>query len=255
MPRQLPLSSVDRREGARKVYSFVVAPQKGAEPSVHRPGTDERGRGRPSQEGSMSNVQVLRSVPDEPHAHFDSFDPATGAVVASMPIDDQIAVVAAVDRAREASKWWRALGFDGRARHLASLQGRARPAHRRARGSCASRERETERRRGPRDRRRARSFGMGTVTRSQGARRASGPDRLAGGQQLGDRRVPTSRCSRGDRPVELPGLHADGVHRLRACRWQRGGVQAQRVHAGSRSLARRRLGESGARRGRRVNRW
>jgi acyl-CoA reductase-like NAD-dependent aldehyde dehydrogenase len=71
----------------------------------------------------MSNVQVLRSVPDEPHAHFDSFDPATGAVVASMPIDDQIAVVAAVDRAREASKWWRALGFDGRARHLRHFKG------------------------------------------------------------------------------------------------------------------------------------
>jgi acyl-CoA reductase-like NAD-dependent aldehyde dehydrogenase len=66
----------------------------------------------------MSNVQILRSVPDEPHAHFDSIDPATGEVVASLPVDDQIAVVAAVDRARQASQWWRALEFDGRARHL-----------------------------------------------------------------------------------------------------------------------------------------
>jgi acyl-CoA reductase-like NAD-dependent aldehyde dehydrogenase len=66
----------------------------------------------------MSNVQILRSVPEEPTAHFDSLDPATGEVVASLPVDDEIAVIAAVDRAREASLWWRALDFDGRARHL-----------------------------------------------------------------------------------------------------------------------------------------
>ncbi len=66
----------------------------------------------------MSNVQQLRSVVEEPRAHFDSLDPATGEVVASQPVDDQATVTAAVQRAREASVWWRALDFDGRAHHL-----------------------------------------------------------------------------------------------------------------------------------------
>jgi acyl-CoA reductase-like NAD-dependent aldehyde dehydrogenase len=66
----------------------------------------------------MSSVQQLRSVPDEPRAHFESLDPATGEVVASLPIDDLATVTAAVHRVREASQWWRALDFDGRAHHL-----------------------------------------------------------------------------------------------------------------------------------------
>ena len=44
-------------------------------------------------------------------------------------------------------------------------------------------------------------------------------------------RVPPARRRRRDRPVELPGVHADGLDRLRARRRQRGGVQAERAHA------------------------
>jgi aldehyde dehydrogenase (NAD+) len=66
----------------------------------------------------MTNVQQLRPVSEEPAAHFDSFDPGSGEVVASLPVDEAAAVNAAVQRAREASQWWRALDFDGRARHL-----------------------------------------------------------------------------------------------------------------------------------------
>ena len=51
------------------------------------------------------------------------------------------------------------------------------------------------------------------------------------GQPGRDRGVPPARRDRRDRPVELPGLHADGLDRLRPGRRQRGGVQAQRVHA------------------------
>ncbi len=66
----------------------------------------------------MSSVQQLRSISDEPRAQFESLDPATGEVVASLPVDDEATVRAAVDRARTASAWWRAVGFDGRTRHL-----------------------------------------------------------------------------------------------------------------------------------------
>ena len=43
-------------------------------------------------------------------------------------------------------------------------------------------------------------------------------------------RVPPARRDRRDRPVELPGVHADGLDRLRAGRRQRRGVQAERAH-------------------------
>ncbi|MGH9078798.1 MAG: aldehyde dehydrogenase family protein [Acidimicrobiales bacterium] len=66
----------------------------------------------------MSTIQQLRTVPDQPHASFDSYDPATGDVVATLPLDDEASVAAAVDRARRASPWWQALGFEGRARYL-----------------------------------------------------------------------------------------------------------------------------------------
>ena len=48
--------------------------------------------------------------------------------------------------------------------------------------------------------------------------------------QSAHRRVPAARRGRRDRPVELPGLHADGLDRLRARGRQRRGVQAERVH-------------------------
>jgi acyl-CoA reductase-like NAD-dependent aldehyde dehydrogenase len=66
----------------------------------------------------MSTVQQLRSVPDQPLATFESLEPGTGDVVATMPVDDEASVAAAVRRAREASAWWRSIGFDGRALHL-----------------------------------------------------------------------------------------------------------------------------------------
>jgi succinate-semialdehyde dehydrogenase / glutarate-semialdehyde dehydrogenase len=51
-------------------------------------------------------------------ASFDSLNPATGAVVASFPIDDAASVQQAVDRARTAAAWWAGLGFDGRRHRL-----------------------------------------------------------------------------------------------------------------------------------------
>ena len=61
--------------------------------------------------------------------------------------------------------------------------------------------------------------------------------RAADGQPGGVGGVPPARRRRRDRPVELPGLHADGLDRLRARRRQRGGLQAQRAHARRRRVA------------------
>ncbi|WP_286927656.1 MULTISPECIES: aldehyde dehydrogenase family protein [Aeromicrobium] len=53
-----------------------------------------------------------------PTPTFDSFNPATGDVVGTHPIDGRAEVDAAVAAAREASAWWRDLGFDGRKEYL-----------------------------------------------------------------------------------------------------------------------------------------
>ncbi|MGH8922261.1 MAG: aldehyde dehydrogenase family protein, partial [Actinomycetes bacterium] len=62
------------------------------------------------------------STPDrasgERQTCFTSTDPRTGEVVGRHPVDDQVAVRAAVARAREAAAWWAALGFAERRRRL-----------------------------------------------------------------------------------------------------------------------------------------
>ncbi|MEP7021903.1 MAG: aldehyde dehydrogenase family protein, partial [Pseudonocardiales bacterium] len=58
------------------------------------------------------------TVTTAPPTTFDSLDPATGAVVATFPVDTCEDVAAAVERARPAADWWRELGFDGRKKRL-----------------------------------------------------------------------------------------------------------------------------------------
>ena len=59
-------------------------------------------------------------VPVRQAASFDSLNPATGEVLASYPIADDVTVGAAVSRAREAAQWWAELGYAGRRVKLAS---------------------------------------------------------------------------------------------------------------------------------------
>jgi acyl-CoA reductase-like NAD-dependent aldehyde dehydrogenase len=54
---------------------------------------------------------------------FESLNPATGEVVATHPVHDEQAVRAAVDRAREAAQWWRALGWKERRLRLLNFKG------------------------------------------------------------------------------------------------------------------------------------
>src|SRR5436309_1147989 len=54
---------------------------------------------------------------------FESLSPATGEVVATLPINDEGEVREAVQRARKAAQWWRDLGFDGRGKRLRAYTG------------------------------------------------------------------------------------------------------------------------------------
>ncbi len=54
---------------------------------------------------------------------FDSYDPATGAVLTSWPVHTDEQVREAVVRGRAAAAWWAALGFDGRRTHLSAWKG------------------------------------------------------------------------------------------------------------------------------------
>src|SRR6185312_1060473 len=54
---------------------------------------------------------------------FESVSPATGEVVATLPVHDEAEVREAVQRARKASAWWGELGFDGRRQRLRAFAG------------------------------------------------------------------------------------------------------------------------------------
>jgi acyl-CoA reductase-like NAD-dependent aldehyde dehydrogenase len=54
---------------------------------------------------------------------FDSVSPATGDVVATLPVHGEAEVREAVQRARRAAQWWQELGFDGRKARLRSYAG------------------------------------------------------------------------------------------------------------------------------------
>ena len=72
----------------------------------------------------MSSVQEIRpSTASGDDGTFDSLDPATGAVVATFPIDGDAVVRYAVERARSAATWWQSIGYQGRAAHLAAFNG------------------------------------------------------------------------------------------------------------------------------------
>lgn len=54
---------------------------------------------------------------------FTSYDPATGEPLDTWPVDDEVSVAEAVDRARVAAQWWADLGFDGRRDRLLAWNG------------------------------------------------------------------------------------------------------------------------------------
>ncbi|MHA3701394.1 aldehyde dehydrogenase family protein [Jatrophihabitans sp. YIM 134969] len=66
----------------------------------------------------MTTDQIAAPTSTPTASTFDSLDPATGAVVASFPVDDAARVAEVVAAARPAAAWWADLGFDGRKARL-----------------------------------------------------------------------------------------------------------------------------------------
>src|SRR4051794_32904215 len=54
---------------------------------------------------------------------FESVSPATGDVVATLPVHGEAEVRQAVQVARKAAQWWQELGFDGRRERLEAYAG------------------------------------------------------------------------------------------------------------------------------------
>ena len=159
---------------------------------------------------------------------FESVDPATGEQVGTLP-GARRGRRAGRRRAGPAGRASGGPGSGSTAGPSGSAPGAATwPAGCRAGRAGAPGERQAARRRDPRDRPRDRPPRLGRRATRRGARPAPGPRRPAGGQPGRDRGVPAARRRRRDRPVELPGLHADGLDRLRAGRRQRRRLQAQR---------------------------
>ena len=143
--------------------------------------------------------------------------------------------------------WWGNLSFDERADFLLTWRSVMTRRMAQLADLVAPRDRQAAQRRPARDRPRHRAHRLGGQERQEGARGAQGLLRSPDGQPGRHRGVPPARRGRRDRPVELPGLHADGVDRLRPGRGQRGRVQAERVHARRRAVARRLVPRGGAR--------
>ena len=182
---------------------------------------------------------------------FDSVNPATAEVIATFPVFGQAEVNAAVERAREAAAWWAGLGWKERQVPPAGLEVAPDPVHRAPRRTRAHRDRQAAGRRQAGDRPGDRAHRLGGQERPPGARPAPGAQRADRAQPGLLVEYAAARRDRRDRPVELPGVHPDGLARLRARVRQRRGVQAERVHPRRRRLAgqlvrRGRAGEAGA---------
>ncbi len=160
---------------------------------------------------------------------FASLNPATGEEVARFPVHDAHAVAEAVDRARIAARWWADLGFGGRKRRLLAwksllaqrIDELAELIHRET-GKPVD-DATLEIIAGDRPHR------LGRQARRAGAAPAVGAPVADVGQPAGLPGLPALRRDRRDRPVELPGLHPDGVLGLRLGRRQRGRLQAERA--------------------------
>ena len=170
---------------------------------------------------------------------FPSYDPATGEVLA------HLAGRRRGDRRRGrrpgpgGRAWWADLGFDGRRERLLAWKG---VITRRMRELAQLMHRENGKPVADAAARDHRSPSTTSTGRPSTPSKVLGPRRVrprpAVAQPAGLARVPAARRRRRHRPVELPGVHADGLDRLRARRRQRGRVQAERVHPGRRGLAR-----------------
>ena len=150
--------------------------------------------------------------------NFDSVNPATSEVIGTYPVQGRSEVDAVVERARQAASWWAGLTYQQRrtrllawkshiTRYLARL---AELVHTETGKPLADAQLEIL----------LAIVHIDWAAKNAGrvlglAARPERPDRHQSGLPA---RIPAARRGRRDRALELPGLHPDGVHRLRARR-------------------------------------
>jgi len=74
-------------------------------------------------EPSAETTQPAHQAAAESGPTFDSLNPRTGDVAGTYPIHSEAEVRAAVERAREAARWWSALSYDAREERLSAWKG------------------------------------------------------------------------------------------------------------------------------------
>ena len=153
---------------------------------------------------------------------FDTVNPATSEVIATFP-DPRPGPrsTRAVERAREAAAWWSELGWKERQTRLLAWKSSPDPLHRPPGRARPQRDRQAAGRRPAGDLPGGRAHRLGGAQRPPGCSARAGAQRDPGDQPRVVGRVRLARRHRRDRAVELPGLHADGLDRLRAGRGQR----------------------------------
>ena len=157
---------------------------------------------------------------------FDTLNPATNEVIGTYPIFNAQDVAATVERAQAAAQWWADLGWKARRQRLLAWKsyltryiGRlAELVHNETGKPLADAQLEI----------------LLAIVHidwaakiAPGARPAPRAERPGRHQPCGDSGIPAARCGGGDRPMELPGFHSDGVDRIRTCGGERGCLQAQ----------------------------
>ena len=231
IPLLVGRTPVDGRPAAYVCRGFVCERPVTTVEELERPCRGDR---------DSTTVTVMTQAPARPQSGstFESLNPATGEVVGTHPVQTEEEVRAAVARAREEAVWWAGLSFGERKAHLnawkTAMTQRLPELAELVRHEMGKPVGDAMLEAGLAIDHIAWAAGHA----KQGARSAQGVVRAADGQPVRVRGVQAARRRRRDRPVELPGLHADGLDRLRAGRRQRRRLQAERVHPRRRRLAR-----------------
>ena len=162
---------------------------------------------------------------------FESLNPANGDVVGTHPVCSTADVRRRGAARPRGADWWACAVVRRAGRVPACLAGRDHPAASPSSPSwCTAR---------PASRTATRMLEIALAidhiawagqARQEGARPPQGPSGLLMANQAATVEYQPLGVDRRDRAVELPGLHPDGLDRVRAGGRQRRGVQAQRVH-------------------------
>ena len=229
--------------GRRRLGHASRPPRQHQRPHHH----DRREVRRPHQGVTMTATIDNPAATGAPAETFDSLNPANGDLVGTYPVATKADVDAAVARARDAADWWGNLTFAERGEYL--LTWRSVITRRIAQLADLS-HRETGKPHG--DAQLEIILAIDHIAwAAKHAKKVLGSSKVKSGLLMVNQAATVEYKPLGvvgrHRPVELPGLHAGRLDRLRAGGRQHRRVQAQRVHAGRGSVAGRHLRRGRAR--------